>query len=492
MSRFRIVQLCAVLTLAIAGCRSSALRAPTAPVTTASQAARPRAKETVAPAITPATSTPRVASASFSQPATPIEEAARGDAQLRAEGELSLPFLLEEVQARNPSLQAMVAAWRAAAARYPQVVALDDPMFMAMTAPASLDSSQVDDAYVFEGAQKVPWFGKRAARGRMAQAEANAAGQDVQETRLRLAEVTQVAFLDYYLVCRLEELNRRNVGVMTESRDTAQIKYRANQVTQRDILQAEVELAELDRQQVELTRMHTVAVARINTLLRQPPNAPLPPPPMQLASTPVSVDLEVLQHVAAQQRPDLAAIAARIRAEQAAVTLACKAHYPDGEFFGRYDSFWQPTSTQGDLQGQVGVRLNVPIYHGRLDAAVREAMLRVSQRRAEYEQKWLDVQYEVQTAYAQLEESRRSLALYSERLLPAAEQNVTAARADYDVGKGSFLDLALAQRQLIELRAKHVEAVVDYHRRVAELNRTVGGSMPATVPEEIPAPVPRG
>ena len=41
--------------------------------------------------------------------------------------ELSVEQLVAEVQARNPSLQAASAAWRAATERYPQVVSLDDP-----------------------------------------------------------------------------------------------------------------------------------------------------------------------------------------------------------------------------------------------------------------------------------------------------------------------------------------------------------------------------
>ncbi|MCI0746022.1 MAG: TolC family protein, partial [Verrucomicrobia subdivision 3 bacterium] len=254
---------------------------------------------------------------------------------------------------------------------------------------------------------------------------------------------------------------------------------------------SDVEFTQLDRRQIELERMNVVAAARINTLLRRPAQASLPPPPGQLSISPASLDLDVLQEVAVQRRPDIAALAARVRAEQAAVTVACKEYYPDGEFFGRYDSFWQPAETQSDLRGQVGVRLNVPIYKGRLNAAVREAMFRLSQRRAEYDQKVLDVRYEVQTAYAQLEESRKSLDLYSERLLPFAGQNVDAAQANYDVGKDSFLDLALAQRELIDVREKREEALVDYHRRLAELYRAVGGSVPAANAfEDVPEPTP--
>ena len=132
--------------------------------------------------------------------------------------------------------------------------------------------------------------------------------------------------------------------------------------------------------------------------------------------------------------------------------------------------------TQGDLRGQVGVNVNVPIYKGRLNAAVQEAMFRVRQRSAEYEQRRVDVQFEVASAYEELEESRQSLQLYTDKLIPAAEQNVAAARSNYDVSKATFLDLATAQRQLITLREERETTLATYHKRLAELTRVTGGT----------------
>jgi outer membrane protein TolC len=412
--------------------------------------------------------------------------------QAPAQVEFCLPEFVAEVQARNPSLQAMFAAAQAAAEKYPQVVALDDPMFNANLAPASLGSSTVEGAYTLELSQKFPWFGKRAARGRSAKADASSAYADAQETRLQLIEAAEQAFFDYYLVARQQDLIRWDTDVMRQFRDTAQSKYRANQVTQQDMLQADVELAQLERRQFELERMNTVAVARINTLLHQPPTASLPPPPTQLALEQTLPDSNELQDIAARQRPELESLASQIAARQADVTLAEKQYYPDVEVMGHYDTYWQPASTQGDLRGQVGVRVNMPIYCERLNAAVREATDRVAQKRAECDQKLLDIQYEVQQGYAELVESQKTLRLYTDKLIPIAEQNVSAARSNYDVGKSSFLDLAAAQRQLIDLREKYQEALAEYQERVAATERAVGGPLPSSRPvEEVPVSPPQ-
>jgi outer membrane protein TolC len=284
-------------------------------------------------------------------------------------------------------------------------------------------------------------------------------------------------------------LTQENTDVISQFGNTARTRYKANQVTQQDVLQAELELAQQQRRRIELDRSARIAVARINTLLRQSPYALLPPPPKQLDTPTIQMDRESYQQLALEQRPDLRSLCAKVQAEKAAVTLACKNYYPDLEVFGRYDTFWQPADTQGDLRGQVGINMNVPIYKGRLNAAVQEAMFRVRQRSAEYEQRRIDVQFEVASAYEELEESRQSLQLYTDKLIPAAEQNVAAARSNYDVSKATFLDLATAQRQLITLREDRESTLATYHKRLAELTRVTGGANGTNrSPAEVPQP----
>lgn len=123
--------------------------------------------------------------------------------------------------------------------------------------------------------------------------------------------------------------------------------------------------------------------------------------------------------------------------------LTYKEFYPDFEIMGRFDCFWQPTSTQGDLQGQVGVNVNVPIYLEKRRAAAREAMFELSKQRAEYEQRVDDVNQEVEAAYGEVVEMAEIVKLYAERTLPAARQNVASAQSDYVANRGDFF-LALS------------------------------------------------
>lgn len=399
------------------------------------------------------------------------------DDPFRESDSLSLDLLIAEVQARNPSLAAVQAAWGAAAQKYPQVVALDDPMFQSMYAPQSFTSnSNVQSSYYLGVAQKIPWAGKRGLRGQQANWEASAASLDVGETSLRLIEVSRVAFLDYYLNERLLELLDSNTKAAGEFRSIANSKYEANQVTQQDVLQADVELAQLEQRKIELSQEREVAIARINTLLHRRPDHPLPPPPLTLPQVAELPPASELRTAAVEQRPELQALVARIQAEQTAIELACKEYYPDFEFMGRYDRFW----TDKEQRGQVGMNVNVPLNRSRRHAAVHERQFQVRKLQSELDQATDNIRNEVHAAWARVQGGVRTVRIYDTKILPTTNDNLSAARAGYTAGTLDFLRLIEAQRETIALRERYQMAIAELHRRWAELERAVGGpvSMP--------------
>jgi outer membrane protein, heavy metal efflux system len=447
----------------VLGCVAKGDRAkPTAPV-------QPSVKETrsedfqTAKAVSPASyQSPEVAEPT---PLPTIPTADSADPFV-GQSELSAEQLIAEVQARNPSLQSMTAAWQAAAERYPQAISLDDPMFNYMLGTQGLGP---DGGYMVMASQKIPFFGKRQLRGQIAQAEADAACQDVGDLRLRLAEMAANALFDYCLVRRETEINAANTQLMKEFRSIAQVKYEANQVSQQDLLQADLELADLAMRRAELDRRESVAIARINTLLHRMPDHTLPPP-KEFSPPKELPPVEVLRETALRERPDLTAVAARIRAEEANVNLACKDYYPDVDIVGKYDAFMPE-----EMRPQLGMNVNVPLWREKRNAAWREAMAKLQKERAAYADLADQARYEVQSTYAELAETQKILRLYDETILPTAKQYTQSARANYTAGKIDFLRLIDAQRQLYGQLDKYHQSQIDYYRRIAAMTRAVGG-----------------
>jgi cobalt-zinc-cadmium efflux system outer membrane protein len=383
---------------------------------------------------------------------------------------LEVEPLVVEVLARNPDIRSAVAAWRAAAAQYTQEISLDDPMFGYMLGPGSWGSPEVDSAYMLEASQRVPWPGKRQLRGDISQAEANAAFHDVGEERLRIAEAARLAYYDYFLAHRQLAVLEESQALLESFREIAQSKYEAADVEQQDVLLADVELAELETRRLELSRQARVARARINTLLLVPPDAPLPLPPSTLSTLDEIASVEELRARALAQRPELAAQAGRIRAERYSVALACKEFYPDMEFVSRYDAFWQ----EEPLRPMIGMNLNIPLYKQKRWAAVREARARVVKEQAAFDSKVAELVFAVEQAHQRVLESLKALEVYQARLLPTAGQSVESARASYISGALDFLRLVESQRQYLDIQETYYEAMAEYHRRKAELDRIVG------------------
>jgi outer membrane protein TolC len=381
----------------------------------------------------------------------------------------------------------MVAAYQAAAARYPQVTSLDDPMFGAQAAPAVWGSRDVSGGYRLEIAQRLPWPGKLALRGANAAATASAARNEVESTRLELVEAALSAFAEYYLVARALEVNEENLRLLREFRQNAETRYKTGQAPQQDVLQSDVEIGRQKERQLTLERMRQVAVARINTLMHLAPDSPLPPPPEKLDVGGELPGADALRALALSRRPNLQAQADRINAERAALALAHKEYYPDFEAMAAYDAMWQ----EPEMRPMVGLRLNLPVRLDRRSGAVAEASARLAQRQAELARRVDEVNFEVQQAYEQVQESRRAVRLFEEEILTAARANVKSAQSAYVTGQIPFLTLVEAQRELVELRDRYYATVADYLRRRAALERAVGGRLEAGAPhaEDVRDPV---
>lgn len=437
-------------------------------------------------AVTPShAEAPCIQPASLEQGAQQAPDVAASQSPFAQANELGIEDLVQQVLTRNPTLAQMAAAWQAASARHPQVTSLEDPMFGGTIGPASIGSREVDFAYRLEVSQKLPFHGKLGLRGQAASAEAAAAGNDLEDMRLQMIEAAKTAFYDYYLVSRALEVNEENLQRLREGKQNAETRVRNGQAPQQDLLQAEVEIGKQQERELTLRRMKEVSVARINTLMHLPPDSPLPPAPKQLKISDELPTAAALRATAISRRPDLQALAARLEAEQAALGLAEREYYPDFEVMAAYDAFWQPG--ERDLRPMLGLRMNLPVQKSRRAGAVSEAMAKLAQRRAELDRLTDQVNYQVQEAHAQVTESDKVVRLYEGTILPAAEANVKEALTAYATGKVPFLSLVEAQRNLVMLRDRHNEAVADFFRRRATLERAVGGPLVGAPATNIPS-----
>ncbi len=393
------------------------------------------------------------------------------DAQLFA-GDVVLDrgTLVAAVIARNPTVAAAGAALRAALAEIEQVRALDDPMLAYELAPLSV-TGEAPFGQAVSIRQKLPFPGKRRLAGEVALAMAEAEAAEIDVVRLELAQMASELYDDLYVAARALEINAHHKGLLEQIKKSAEAQYVAGRAAQQDPIQAEVELAKLERERITIEAERDQIVARINGLLHRAPASKLPAPPKDLtvATAPAGTSAQ-LQELALRDRPQREAANARIGVARARLAASNRDYYPDFELMGSYNSMWDMTAHRW----MVGVMIDVPIQRGKRRAAVEQAEAQITRARFEDQRLVDEIRVEVDRAHRRVTEAEALVTVYTDKLLPAARAQVDAARAGFTSAQNSFLAVVDAQKNLREIELSLAMARAELSRRKAALARAVG------------------
>ena len=390
---------------------------------------------------------------------------------------LQVQTLVDEVLEQNRGIAALKAAVQAAQAGIEQAGALPDPMLTGAVAPETIggyDSPSGRDANVrVELSQQLPWPGKLGLKEEAARFETLAAGEDVAAMQLQLASLTRTAYAEWYYVHEALAINQINGELLEELRSVAESRYAAGLARQQDVLQAEVELQHVRHREIQLNRQRRATQARINTLLNQSPDSALPAPEGKLIVSTAVPAYEELRTIALNVHPELKRLEQRAAANEQRERLADKEFYPDFRVFTGYNGLWDEDAKRW----VVGAGINLPINRSKRRAAVDEAQARSMRIQAELEDRRAQLLGSLEQTLAKVDETKHTIHLYQDELIPRAEENLSAARAEYGAGGGSFLDVITAEKLLLNAQLGLERARADAFIAYAELQRWTGRSL---------------
>ncbi len=401
------------------------------------------------------------------------EQALRKHTEFETGNAFTAADLVSWVLEANPGLAGIRAAAEAAAYRIDPAGSLDDPMLSYGVAPMTGGSNQGLNQKV-DFSQRIPWPGTLAAREASARHDAVAADRDVDALQLLIIAQAKSAHAEWRFIDDGLAVHHATRALLDELIATAQTRYAVGRGLKQDVLQAEVERTDLDNELFRLLRQRAVVQARINALLNRAPEASLP------VAGPVSLPLslpalDLLQTLALEQHPELARLDAQVSASKSRITLAEKAFYPDFQVGVGYNSLWD----NPDKRPIFGISINVPFDRSKRRSELSRAQAEA--RRGEWSllERRADLLAELAQARAQVLETKTSIALYQDRLVPLADEYLEAALADYQSGNGAFLNVINAEQRKLRTDLALARARADHARRLAELERWVGGSIGA-------------
>lgn len=391
--------------------------------------------------------------------------------------------LLEAVLERNPGITAARWAWEAARERIPQARSLDDPKASYSLGPLTLAGDMPFGQQASVG-QRIPFPGTLGQRSELATARTAVAARRLEELELQLATAASHLFDEYYLVWRALAVNAVHLELIEQLQSVAVRRYEAGLAPQQAPLQAEVEAAHLLHRKVVLDAQRKTLVTRLNALLHRPPRADLPPPPDELPLAELPPELEAgTSAPRSPDRPEVEAQQAEIAARRAAVELARLARYPDFEVTTSFNSMWRLP----EHRWMVGVGVNVPIWRQRNRARLAEAEAHLASAESALASLEDEVRAEIEIAADELREARHVVRLYRSDVLPAARDQIAAARAGFETGAVTMLSVIDAERSLRTAELAYYEALAAASRRRAELDRALG-RLPFTTVDRDPAP----
>ncbi|MDZ7691788.1 MAG: TolC family protein [Balneolaceae bacterium] len=170
-----------------------------------------------------------------------------------------------------------------------------------------------------------------------------------------------------------------------------------------------------------------------------------------------------------ERNPDVARWAAEINQAEAALSLERAQGIPDIKISGGY----KRAEDVGATGAIVGISIPLPFFdrnQGNIKAAKYE-LNRVGTRQ---ETAITEAYRALQEAYNTLEASYHEVQQLQDEVLPGAQTAFDAAQTGYRQGKFDYLEVLDAQRTLFSSRTRYIQALAEYNRAVAEVERLIG------------------
>ncbi len=391
-----------------------------------------------------------------------------------AQDTLTLKQIIEEAKLNNPAIQALRQNLKAREAGARAEGVLDDPTLriemedLSRETPFPTPGNAMLTRYTVS--QMLPYPGKLQLEKRNALLEVMMSEVEIQSKELETITMVKEAYYEYLLLTTsirtLEEIK----GLLSNMSRIAETKYAVGDVSQQDVIKAQVELTMLLNEMLELEAERDVVHAEIKAILNRPQDDnTLIISSEKLPEEKVKLDLNGLTNTALEVNPDLKLMKYEVEIKKNAVEMTRKNYYPDFmlgiapiQRDGRFDA-WDAM-----------IQINIPVWRAKYENQVGEGVNMADAMRSKVKAEENMINAKVKEGVVKVETADRIRTLYETSLLPQAELSFESALKNYQSGRVDFLMLLDTERLLKKTRIDYIGAVITYYKRLVSLERVVG------------------
>jgi len=388
----------------------------------------------------------------------------QGDARLTLDQCLALALT------RNPIVLSAIHSHQASLARIDQATSYPIPTidFNSDLQPQPLNFVRSEESYL-GASQTFEFPGKRALRGKIADRESREIREDIDILRLNIAFLVKEAFYSLLLAQEQIQYAQRDRELSEDFLDKAELKQAAGDVARVEVLRARVEALRAANAVKAAANQESLAKARLNYLLARGKYTPLQVTG-DLRVPFADLDLEKLKQDALSLRPEFKRISFSMEREEYVKDQAHLNNYPDFDVNLSYHYLKNlPTSWSFTISTPLPF-----LFKKQQRAEFAEAQANIMALRRETENLRNAIQLEVEEAYMNSLTGRNQIQLLQDEILPQAEEVYNMFLFSYQEGEIGGIELIESRKTLNEARKSYADALFDYARDLAVLDKAVG------------------
>lgn len=383
--------------------------------------------------------------------------------------------LIEHARQANPGFAAARAEAAAAHERVMPAGALPDPSFEVelMDAtnarngrPASPLPGRVGETR-YRITQPLPAWGKRELAVRAAEARATQADAVRDAAWAGLAARIEALWLRYYAADREFALGRQALDLLQDLESLGLARYGLGLLPQQAVLRMQREITAQRLALLDIEQRRKGLAAGLNGLLGRTHDAPLAAPadPGPLPA----LEAAALFEAVANTGPEVQVAANGIDVARAERARTYQDRLPDFSLGVRNNRPYE-----GKASWDVMLEVMIPLQQASRRAQEREAEYLLQAAQARHDDARARAAGELGSAWSAYARGRETLRLIEHSLLPQAEATRDAGRAALAGGGVDFDGLIEAERQLVDIRGRQLEAELDTRLALTEIRRLTG------------------
>jgi outer membrane protein len=312
-------------------------------------------------------------------------------------------------------------------------------------------------------------FGKNYASVNAQRKNAELTFEDVELQRQLISQTVKQSYTDVNFSQRLIRVQQQAVERADLNLRSAKGFFEVGTRPKSDVTRAEVDVANAQVALIQARNAEQLARVALTTAMGLSADTPLQLVD-NLAFQPVTLDRPVLQAEALKNRPEYRQAKLSVDAAEAALRRTTLDFLPDVTGTATYGG-----SQTGLLPTwSAGFNFTWTLFDGgNRIARHREAKANVDAARENVRTTELTVGRDVETAILTVEEARERIQA-AQKLVESAQENFRLAQGRFDAGVGTILELTDAQLALTQAQNTEAQALSDYQKDLASLDRAIG------------------